>query len=155
MFRFSASIIISLLFLVAPPANGQSFASDRQETALYAGLYFSVPFGAQQKSPSKYKLGFKAGPQYNLLSRGGFDAFKQKSFTGNVVDINFSDRGLEEVQLAALPIIRKDLQGKFVYLNDEENKGFNVGKALLITGGVIVGAGILVAISVNNQFDSD
>ncbi|UTW58653.1 hypothetical protein KFE96_17835 [Kordiimonas sp. SCSIO 12603] len=155
MFRLSFSIVLSLLFLVAPAAYGQSFASERQETALYAGVYFSVPFGGKQTNPSRYKLGFKAGPQYNLLSREGFDAFKQKSFTGNIVDINFSDRGLEQVQLAALPIIRKDLQGKLIYLNDEEKKGFNVGKALLITGGVIVGAGILFAISVNNQFDSD
>ena len=155
MFRLILSGIFLLLFIIAPKAHGQSFSSERQETALYAGVYFSLPFGKQSTTPAKYKLGFRAGPQYNLLSRGGYDAFKQKSFTGQIIDINFSDRGLEKVQLAALPILRKDLQGRLVYLKDDEAAGFNVGKALLITGGVIAGIAVITAISINNQFDSD
>ena len=157
MFRLTG-LLLSLIsiFSLTQNASAQSIY-DQRDSAAYAGLYVSIPFGhTARKIEDEYKLGFKAGlRQDRRFSRNGLT--KTSSFTADVVDLNFSQQGFNKLTLAGIPVVYTDIYGRAHYLGEDEDSdgGSTIGKIALWSLGIVVGAAVIVAVAVEVCFDED
>jgi len=126
---------------------------DRPET--YAGFYLSMPLGGKYKENKKPELqyGFKMDYRRSRLYSSyqpdwSRDASRGFQPTLSLVDLRFTQSGFRQMNVANLPLVAKQADGRFIYLGakedgeEEEGGRSTVGNILFWTG--VVTAGIIV-----------
>ena len=151
MFRL-AGLLTSLISIISASQNASAQSIlDQRNSEAYAGVYVSMPFGtASRKAKEDYKLGFKAGLRQDVrYSRNGL--LKTSSFTTDVFDLSFSERGFSKLSLAGTPVVYTDIYGRTFYLgeNTGEKSGTSIGRGILWGLGIVAGAGIILAVTID------
>lgn len=144
-FKYLASTLAA--GMVAQGVQAQSFYK-QQSSASYAGLYLSVPLGGDSKrSSDQLKFGFRAGLQRDLY--GGFNGYQtQQRFSADMVRIDFTQQGFNQLSFAGRTMLQTDMYGRVRYLGldgeeADEDKGSGLG-TVLMWGGVIMGGLLIV-----------